>query len=54
MAIRYELTRAEADILTAGLRTNPILNASGQYVPYGEYSAQARGAAAASPSMPST
>lgn len=33
-----ELSKAEADILTASLRANPILYADSQYVPYGSYS----------------
>lgn len=33
-----ELPKAEADILTASLRANPILYADTQYVPYGSYS----------------
>jgi cobalt-zinc-cadmium efflux system outer membrane protein len=34
----YEITQAEADILTAGLRANPVFYADGQLVPYGRYS----------------
>lgn len=38
MALNYEIPKAEADILTAGLRTNPIFYADTQFVPYGGYS----------------
>lgn len=34
----HELPKAEADILTASLRANPILYADSQYVPYGSFS----------------
>ena len=34
-----EIPQAEADILTAGLRANPIFYADSQLVPYGQYSA---------------
>jgi cobalt-zinc-cadmium efflux system outer membrane protein len=34
----YEIPMAEADVLTASLRANPILYADGQLVPYGNYS----------------
>ncbi len=37
LAIRYELPQAEADILTAGLRNNPLLYADAQLVPYQPY-----------------
>ena len=33
----YEITQAEADILSAGLRANPVFYADGQLVPYGRY-----------------
>jgi outer membrane protein, heavy metal efflux system len=33
-----ELPQAEADILTAGLRANPLLYADSQLIPYGNYS----------------
>jgi cobalt-zinc-cadmium efflux system outer membrane protein len=33
-----EIPQAQADILTAGLRSNPIFYADGQLVPYGRYS----------------
>jgi cobalt-zinc-cadmium efflux system outer membrane protein len=38
LALRYELPMAEADILTASLRSNPIFYADAQLVPYGHYS----------------
>ena len=38
LALRYEIPKAEADILTAGLRNNPIFYADGQFIPYGHYS----------------
>lgn len=49
MAIRFELTKADADILTAGLRSNPIINGAAQLVPYGEYSAQRPGGSGGQP-----
>lgn len=38
IALRYEVPKAQADILTAGLRNNPILYADAQLIPYGHYS----------------
>ena len=38
-----EIPMAEADVLTAGLRANPLLFADGQLVPYGSYTAQRPG-----------
>ena len=37
LARHYEIPLAQADILTAGLRANPIFYADGQLVPYGAY-----------------
>ena len=37
IARRFEIPAAKADILTAGLRANPIFYADSQLVPYGEY-----------------
>jgi len=37
MARHYEIPLAQADILTASLRANPIFYADGQLVPYGSY-----------------
>ena len=34
----YEIPQAQADILNAGLRANPVFYADGQLVPYGQYS----------------
>jgi cobalt-zinc-cadmium efflux system outer membrane protein len=36
-ALRYEIPKAEADVLTAGLRNNPIVYGDAQFVPYGHY-----------------
>jgi cobalt-zinc-cadmium efflux system outer membrane protein len=38
IAMRYEIPMADADILTAGLRANPVFYADTQLVPYGRYS----------------
>ncbi len=38
VALKYEIPKAEADILTAGLRSNPIFYADTQFVPYGGFS----------------
>jgi cobalt-zinc-cadmium efflux system outer membrane protein len=38
LALKYEIPMADADVLTAGLRNNPIFYADGQLVPYGHYS----------------
>lgn len=38
LALRFEIPMAQADVLTAGLRANPIFYADGQLVPYGHYS----------------
>ncbi|HWE34964.1 MAG TPA: TolC family protein [Isosphaeraceae bacterium] len=35
----FEIPQARADVLTAGLRANPLLYADAQLIPYGEYSA---------------
>lgn len=40
-----EIPKADADILSAGLRLNPVLFASADTLPYGNYSAQRPGAA---------
>jgi cobalt-zinc-cadmium efflux system outer membrane protein len=37
-ALRHELTQADADILTAGLRTNPLVYMDSQFIPYGSFS----------------
>ena len=36
-ALRQELTQADADILTAGLRTNPLIYLDSQFIPYGTF-----------------
>ncbi|MFO0951788.1 MAG: TolC family protein [Isosphaeraceae bacterium] len=38
LALRFEIPMADADILTAGLRNNPIFYADSQLVPYGHFS----------------
>ncbi len=38
-----EIPQAEADILSAGLRANPLLFFSGNNVPYGQYTPQSQG-----------
>jgi cobalt-zinc-cadmium efflux system outer membrane protein len=38
-----ELPKAQADVLTASLRANPILYADSQYVPYGSFSEERSG-----------
>jgi outer membrane protein, heavy metal efflux system len=39
----YEIPQADADILTASLRANPLLYADSQLIPYGNYSVQRPG-----------
>ena len=36
-ALRHELTQADADVLTAGLRTNPLVYMDSQFIPYGTF-----------------
>ena len=43
LALKYEVPMAEADVLTAGLRNNPIFYADAQLVPYGHFSNQRPG-----------
>ncbi|WZP00717.1 TolC family protein [Isosphaeraceae bacterium EP7] len=38
LALKYEIPMADADVLTASLRANPIVYADAQLVPYGRYS----------------
>lgn len=38
IAMRYEIPMADADVLTASLRANPVFYADAQLVPYGRYS----------------
>ncbi len=39
IALRFEVPMADADVLTAGLRSNPVFYADAQLIPYGSYSA---------------
>jgi len=41
--LRHELTQADADVLTAGLRTNPLIYMDTQFIPYGSFSKQRPG-----------
>ncbi|MDG3006820.1 TolC family protein [Paludisphaera mucosa] len=43
LAMKYEIPMAEADVLTAGLWSNPIFYADAQLVPYGHYSSSRPG-----------
>ena len=43
IALRHEIPMAQADVLTASLRANPIFYADTQLVPYGRYSPSAPG-----------
>jgi outer membrane protein, heavy metal efflux system len=43
IALRFEIPMAQADVLTAGLRVNPIFYADTQLIPYGHYSNQRPG-----------
>ncbi|MFM9059705.1 MAG: TolC family protein [Planctomycetaceae bacterium] len=36
-ALQHELTQADADVLTAGLRTNPLVYMDSQFIPYGKF-----------------
>ena len=36
-ALRHELPQADADIITAGLRTNPLVYMDTQFIPYGSF-----------------
>lgn len=49
VALRYEIPKADADVLTAGLRSNPILYADSQLVPYGHYTADRPGGGGGQP-----
>ncbi|NDC62426.1 MAG: TolC family protein [Planctomycetia bacterium] len=42
-ALRHELTQADADVLTAGLRTNPLVYMDSQFIPYGSFNNQKPG-----------
>ncbi len=41
--LAYEIPQAEADIITASLRNNPVFYADGQLIPYGRYTRQRPG-----------
>nr|WP_303652539.1 TolC family protein [Paludisphaera mucosa] len=43
LAIRYELPQAQAEILTAGLRNNPLVYVDSQFIPYDSYSSRRPG-----------
>jgi cobalt-zinc-cadmium efflux system outer membrane protein len=43
IAMRYEIPMADADVLTASLRANPVFYADSQLVPYGRYTRAAPG-----------
>lgn len=43
LALKFELPMAEADVLTASLRNNPIFYADSQLIPYGHFSNQRPG-----------
>jgi cobalt-zinc-cadmium efflux system outer membrane protein len=43
LALKFEIPMAEADVLTASLRNNPIFYADSQLVPYGHFSNQRPG-----------
>src|SRR5438445_650522 len=42
MAFFHEIPQAEADLVTAGLRNNPLLYADSQFIPYGANNAAKR------------
>lgn len=42
LALRHEIPQADADILTAGLRSNPLLYGDSQFIPYGKNWSNAR------------
>ena len=37
LALRFEIPQADADVLTAGLRANPLIYTDAQLIPYGPY-----------------
>jgi cobalt-zinc-cadmium efflux system outer membrane protein len=43
IAMRYEIPMADADVLTASLRANPVFYADAQLVPYGRYTRERPG-----------
>jgi cobalt-zinc-cadmium efflux system outer membrane protein len=42
-ALRHELTQSDADVLTAGLRTNPLVYMDTQFIPYGSFTPERPG-----------
>lgn len=42
-ALRHEFTQADADVLTAGLRTNPLVYMDTQFIPYGKFTPERPG-----------
>ena len=42
-ALRHEITQADADVLTAGLRANPLLYMDTQFIPYGKFTSATPG-----------
>lgn len=49
MAQKFEIPKAEADVLTAGLRDNPIFYADGQLIPYGNFTRERPGGGGGQP-----
>jgi cobalt-zinc-cadmium efflux system outer membrane protein len=43
LALKYEIPQADADILTAGLRTNPLIYFDTQFIPYGSFTSERPG-----------
>jgi outer membrane protein, heavy metal efflux system len=43
LALKYEIPQADADILTAGLRSNPLIYGDTQFIPYGAFTSQRPG-----------
>jgi cobalt-zinc-cadmium efflux system outer membrane protein len=43
LALKYEIPQADADILTAGLRANPLIYGDTQFIPYGAFTNQRPG-----------
>ncbi|MFO0888902.1 MAG: TolC family protein [Isosphaeraceae bacterium] len=43
LALKYEIPQADADILTAGLRSNPLIYGDVQFIPYGSFTDQRPG-----------
>ena len=43
LALKYEIPQADADILTASLRANPLIYLDSQFIPYGSFNNQRPG-----------